>query len=91
MLAYKKYVTIKNKDSLILKGLPFKPGQRVEVVIISDDDQSASLAELRGLLKQTQSLPPSRAVTEAEIEAEIAAYRIGILSPVTVTSPRPVS
>jgi len=75
MLAYKKNVTIKDKDSLTLTGLPFKPGQRVEVVIIAEEDQDANLAEVQALLKQTQSLPQARIISEADIEAEIAAYR----------------
>ncbi|MDL1959998.1 MAG: hypothetical protein LWX01_11860 [Deltaproteobacteria bacterium] len=75
MLAYKKYVTIKNKDSLTLKSLPFKPGQRVKVVMIAEDDKDVYLADLQALLKQTQGLPEARSISEDEIAVEIAAYR----------------
>ena len=75
MLAYKKYVTIKSQDSLTLRGLPFKAGQRVEIVMIAEDDQNVCLADLHALLKQTQSLPETRSITEDEIADEIAAYR----------------
>jgi len=75
MLAYKKYVTIKNKDSLTLKGLPFKSGQRIKVVMIAEDDKDVYLADLQALLKQTQSLPEARSISEDEIAVEIAAYR----------------
>ena len=75
MLAYKKYVTIKSQNSLTLRDLPFKPGQRVEIVMIAEDDQNVYLADLQTLLKQTQSLPETRSITEDEIAAEITAYR----------------
>lgn len=75
MLAYKKYVTIKSPRSLTLRNLPFKPGQRVEIVMLADDDQNAYIADLQALLKTTQSLPEARSITEDEIAAEIAAYR----------------
>jgi hypothetical protein len=34
MLAHKRYVTIPPSGSLVLEGLPFRPGQRVEVVLL---------------------------------------------------------
>lgn len=74
MLAHKQYVTIKNPKSLVLKDLPFKTGQRVEIVMIADDTD-AGLTDLQTLLKDTQALPPARAISEEEIAAEIAAYR----------------
>ncbi len=75
MLAYKKYVIITDPNRLTLKGLPFKPGQRVEVVMIAEEDQKAHLSDVKALLKQTQRLPEARSISEAEIAAEIAAYR----------------
>ncbi len=75
MLAYKKDVIITDPKRLTLKGLPFKPGQRVKVVIIAEEDQNVHLADVRALLKQTQGLPEARSISEAEIAAEIAAYR----------------
>ncbi|MDO9287976.1 MAG: hypothetical protein Q7T83_04225, partial [Thermodesulfovibrionales bacterium] len=75
MLAYKKYVTIKNPKNLVLKGLPFRAGQRVEIVMIADEEQKASIQELRKLLKKTQRLPKAKAISENEIAEEIKAYR----------------
>jgi predicted DNA-binding antitoxin AbrB/MazE fold protein len=39
MNAYKKHLTIDNFQQLILTNLPFKPGQKVEVIILSEDDK----------------------------------------------------
>lgn len=75
MLAYKKYVTIKDPKNLVLKGLPFRAGQRVEVVMIADEEQKARVQELRKLLKKTQRLPKAKAISENEIAEEIKAYR----------------
>ncbi len=78
MRAYKKYVTIKDPKSLTLVDLPFRPGQRVEVVMIADDEEREKrVQELRSLLKKTQSLPAAKAVTEDMIAEEISAYRAG--------------
>lgn len=78
MLAYKKYVTIKDSKSLTLTELPFREGQRVEIVMISDDDERAEKVKaLKKLLKKTQKLPAAQKLTEDEITAEIKAYRAG--------------
>ncbi len=78
MRAYKKYVTIKDPKNLTLSDLPFRPGQRVEVVMISEDeDREKRAQELRALLKKTQSLPDAKAVSEDMIAEEIAQYRAG--------------
>lgn len=77
MIAYKKYVTIKDPQNLVLKGLPFRAGQRVEVVMIADEEQRARVQELQKLLKKTQRLPKAKAISENEIAEEIKAYRAG--------------
>ena len=52
MLAYKQYVTINDPAKIELTCLPFRKGQRVEVVMIAeDDDRSVRVDELRGLFK----------------------------------------
>ena len=78
MLAYKTYVTVKDPKQLILSDLPFRIGQRLEVVLIADDNQRAmQVQELRALFKTTQTLPQAKAISEEDIAAEIAAYRAG--------------
>ena len=37
MLAHKQYITITDPAKLELTNLPFRKGQRVEVVMIADD------------------------------------------------------
>lgn len=34
MNAYKTYLNIENSEQLVLSNLPFKPGQRVEVIVL---------------------------------------------------------
>jgi hypothetical protein len=78
MIAYKKYVTIKDPKQLVLSDLPFQSGQRVEVVLIAEEDQPADrVREMQSLLKTTQALPQARVITESEIASEISAYRAG--------------
>jgi len=74
MLAHKQYVTIKNPKSLVLTDLPFQVGQRVEVVMIADDNANG-LSDLQSLLHETQALPSARSISMDEIDAEIAAFR----------------
>lgn len=78
MRAYKKYVTITDPKKLTLSDLPFRPGQRVEVVMIAEDEEREKrVEELRALLRKTQALPEAKAVSEDMIAEEIAAYRAG--------------
>lgn len=77
MLAYKRYVTVKDPDNLVLKKLPFRAGQRVEVVMIADEEKNARVQELKKLLKKTQKLPKAKVISEYEIAEEIKAYRAG--------------
>ena len=78
MLAYKQYVTISDPAKMELTNLPFRKGQRVEVVMIAeDDDNSARVDELRVLFKKTQALPQAQAISEDMITEEIEAYRAG--------------
>lgn len=78
MKAYKKTLTIENPQRVVLSDLPFEAGQRVEVLVIAEEDQPATnLARLQALLKKTQALPQARSMSEEEIAAEVAAYRAG--------------
>jgi len=78
VFAYKTYVIIKDPAKLELTGLPFQPGQRVEIVMIAEDQSRAErVAELRALFKKTQSLPQIKALSEEMIAEEIEKYRAG--------------
>ena len=78
MIAYREYATVQASRQIVLSNVPFQPGQRVEVVLIAEEDRPAArIQELRVLFEATQALPQARAISEEEIAAEIAAYRAG--------------
>jgi hypothetical protein len=78
MIAYRQYATVQKSKQIVLSDLPFQPGQRVEVVVIAEDEPPANrVRELRELFQITQALPQAQAITEDDIAAEIAAYRVG--------------
>lgn len=78
MDAYKKYITIEDPNHVVLSDLPFKPGQRVEVIILSEDNERVALLQkLRDLFTETQAIHADNPMTEEEIAAEIEAYRRG--------------
>jgi len=78
MLAYKQYVTIKDPAKVELNCLPFRAGQRVEVVMIAEnDDPTARAEELRVLFRATQALPQAQALTDEMIAEEVESYRAG--------------
>ncbi|MBF2016549.1 MAG: hypothetical protein IGS23_15370 [Rivularia sp. T60_A2020_040] len=78
MNAYKRYLTIEDPNHIVLSGLPFQPGQRVEVIILAEDKETESLAsKLQQLFKETQALHQDNPLTDDEIVAEIEAYRRG--------------
>jgi len=78
MLSYKKMVTVEDPNRVVLSGLPFRPGQKVEVVILAEGDEPRAAAnELKGLFRATQTLPEARAISDDEIAEEVAAYRAG--------------
>lgn len=77
MIAYKKIVTVKDPERIVLSGVPFRRGQRVEVLMIAEDKPAARIKELNRLLRQTQKPPAARRISEEEIAEEIAQYRAG--------------
>ena len=78
MIAYKKYITIENPKRVVLSDLPFRAGQRVEVVLIAEEEEPAKKLEaLQALLKETQALAQVQTISEEDIAQEIAAYRAG--------------
>lgn len=76
MRAYRKYLTIENPKQVTLFDLPFAAGDCVEVVMIATESSSVAQVEtLHALLKTTQALPQARALTDADLAAEVAAVR----------------
>lgn len=73
MLAYKRIVTVKKSGSIVLKYLPLQAGQRVEVVVIEDEEeQKERIRNLRALLKETQEILQAKAITDDQIAEEVA-------------------
>ncbi|MCX5831011.1 MAG: hypothetical protein NT140_03835 [Deltaproteobacteria bacterium] len=75
MRAYKTHLTVQDPKRVVLTNLPFRAGQRIEVLILREDSPDNGVKDFELLLKETQSLPQSQAISEADIAAEIAAYR----------------
>ena len=58
MNAYKKYITITDPRQVILSDLPFQAGQRVEIIILAEDNPKAEISKkLKDLFDKTQSSP----------------------------------
>ena len=78
MNAYKTYVTVTDSQELVLSNLPFKPGQKVEVIVLSEDETRKDVSQrLQQLFDKTQAIAGLQDITEEEIAAEIDAYRRG--------------
>jgi hypothetical protein len=78
MNAYKKYIPIEDPNNLVLSGLPFQSGQRVEIIIIAEDNPREQISQkLKNLFDKTQEVLGVDEITEADIAAEIDAYRRG--------------
>ena len=81
METFRIRTTVSKDGKLSIKGLPFRPGAKVEVIVreeaekLSASKRMALAGELQTLFKEIQSLPQARTITEEEIAAEIAAYR----------------
>lgn len=78
MNAYKTYITIENPKQVVLSDLPFQVGQRVEIIVLAEDNPQNTISnKLRNLFDKTQAIPGVEQVTDGEIAAEIEAYRRG--------------
>ncbi len=52
MHAYRTHVVIADPDHTVLRGLPFRVGQRVEVVLLEESEQPAKDDVARHILDQ---------------------------------------
>ncbi len=78
MRAYRTHLVIKNPRRVMFSDLPFRAGQRVEVLFLAQEEsRTAAVDEMEMLLKETQSLPQVQLLTEDDILAEVEAYRKG--------------
>jgi len=77
MKEFRTSLTIKDPKQVVLSDLPFSEGQEVEVVVIAKDEMDARVQQLKDLLKATQALPQSQALSDEDIIREVEAYRNG--------------
>jgi hypothetical protein len=78
MNAYKTYITIEDPKQVVLSDLPFQVGQRVEIIVLAEDNPQVAISnKLRNLFDKTQAIPGVEEVTDEDIAAEIEAYRRG--------------
>ena len=85
MNSYQAHITVENAGQLVLSGLPFKKGEKVRVVVETEQSFAARAAENKKrtseLFKQvTAQLDRDERIpkmTDKEIANEIAAYRRG--------------
>jgi hypothetical protein len=72
MQAYRTYQTLTDPNQLTLTDLPFQAGESVEILILGQDPQPS---DLKKLFQTTQALPQIQALTDQDIETEIASYQ----------------
>lgn len=78
MNAYKTYITIEDPKQVVLSDLPFQVGQRVEIIVLAEDNPQDTISnKLRNLFDKTQAIPGVEDITDEDIAAEIEAYRRG--------------
>ncbi len=65
MNAYKKYITIKDPNNTVLSDLPFQRGQRVEIIILAEENPRAEISQkFRNLFDKTQERLGVQEITE---------------------------
>lgn len=78
MSPYRTIITVGEPGQIVLTNVPVQTGDRVEVVVRSCDLERQRRSDaLQQLLKETQALPQMKRLTEADIAAEVAAFRNG--------------
>jgi hypothetical protein len=78
MKAYKTYLTVTDPKQIILSDVPFRVGEKVEVLVLAtEENRQERICELKNLFKETQSLPQVQALSKDDILSEIEAYRNG--------------
>ena len=78
MAACKIFITIDNPDQVVLSNLPFQKGQRVRVILLTEEDEAEIISQsFRELFQETQVLPEVVEITDEEILTEIAIHRRG--------------
>ncbi len=78
MQLYRTVITVDDPNQIVLNNVPVQPGDRVEIVVRAESDQKPDVAEsAKQLLQMTHALPQLESSSEADIAAEMAAFRNG--------------
>ncbi len=80
MKAYRTYLTITDPKQIILSDMPFRIGEKVEIVVLAaeeDNNHAGRVRQLQDLFKETQSLPQAQTLSEDDILREVEAYPNG--------------
>jgi hypothetical protein len=79
MKAYRTYLTITDPKQIVLSNMPFRVGEKVEIVVLAaeDNNRAERVSQLQELFKETQSLPQAQTLSEDDISREVEAYRSG--------------
>ncbi len=78
MKAYRTFLTVTDPKQIILSDVPFRAGEKVEVVVLTaEENRQEHVGELKALFKETQSLPQIKALSEEDILREVEAHRNG--------------
>ena len=79
MKAYKTYSTITDSKQVVLSDLPFRIGEKVEILVLAveDGNRAECVRKLRDLFKETQSLPQVQSLSEEDMLREVESYRNG--------------
>ncbi len=79
MKAYRTYLTITDAKQIVISNMPFRVGEKVEIVVLAAEDNSRAerVRQLQELFKETQSLPQAQTLSEDDISREVEAYRSG--------------
>ena len=76
MNTFRITTTVSKDGKLSIKGLPLRPGAKVEVTVRpARQTARVSASDLKTFFKEIRSLPQAKSITEKEIAAEINAYR----------------
>jgi len=76
MNAFKIYTTVNNSNQIVIENSPFKKGEVLEVIIVSENsDKSSKIKELKSLFQLTQEIIADKNITDDDIENEISNFR----------------
>lgn len=71
MNAYKAYITIDDSKQIVLSDLPFTPGQRVEVIILTEDSTEEIKSDNQENKRKQFLLAANKAYAELKNKPEL--------------------